>query len=270
MEKLEFGFLYEPSTESEVVLLFGALLPYIGRFLEKLGLGSSVLIDEWTENPTDCIMKIDGKEVRVEFELYSSNFIGRHDPKKCDLIVCWINNWENPPQNIKILELKEVHKKLVAQKGLRLIFEDRPKYLPRKFPYTKEEFMDALKNNVGKQDFKVFYDFIEEILKLESIQLQTGIGEKIPTLKIGFKKFGVFPLCIEANGKASIAYYNVNVKPPTPLLPRDLMEKIWKLLGTPKTRKGEIKKWHYIKASNSAELVKKLREVINVVLEAKK
>ena len=78
-----------------------------------------------------------------------------------------------------------------------------------------------------------------------------------------------FPICIEGNGKVSIAYYNVNVEPPTPLLPRNLMEKIWKLLDTPKTRKGEMKKWHYIKASNSAELVKN-SEIINVVLEAEK
>ena len=103
----------------------------------------------------------------MEFELYSGNFIGKHDPNKCDLIVCWINNWENPPQNIKILELKEVHKQLVAQKGLRLIFKDEQKHPDRKIPYTIKEFMDALKNNVGKQDFKIFYDFIEEIINLE-------------------------------------------------------------------------------------------------------
>jgi len=29
-----------------------------------------------------------------------------------------------------------------------------------------------------------------------------------------------------------------------------------------------MKKWHYIKASNSTELVKKLKEVISVLLEA--
>ena len=69
-------------------------------------------------------MKVNGKEIRVEFELCSSNFIGKHDPGKCDLIVCWINNWENPPQNIKILELKEVCKKLLAEKGLRFIIKD--------------------------------------------------------------------------------------------------------------------------------------------------
>jgi len=68
-------------------LLFGALMPYIGGFLKKLGLGSSFFIDEWTENPTDCLMKVDGKELRVEFELYSRNFVGAHDPEKCDLIM---------------------------------------------------------------------------------------------------------------------------------------------------------------------------------------
>jgi len=47
----------------------------------------------------------------------------------------------------------------------------------------------------------------------------------VSTLGIGFEKFGVFPICIEANGKASIAYYNVNAEPPAPLLPRNLMEK---------------------------------------------
>jgi hypothetical protein len=40
------------------------------------------------------------------------------------------------------------------------------------------------------------------------------------------------------------------------------------LLGAPKTKSGKMKKWHYIKASNSKELVEKLNQVINVVLEA--
>jgi len=79
MEESKFGFLYEPSTEAEVVLLFGLLMPYIGDFLKALGLGSRFFMDEWTENPTDCIIKVDGREVRVEFELHSSNFIGKHE-----------------------------------------------------------------------------------------------------------------------------------------------------------------------------------------------
>jgi hypothetical protein len=266
MEELKFGFSYEPSTEAEVVLLFGLLMPHIGDFLKGLGLGSRFFIDEWTENPTDCIMEVDGEEVRVEFELYSSNFMGKHDPEKCDLIVCWINNWENPPRNIKILELKAVCKKLVAEKGLRFI-KNGPK--PSDGAHTLEEFKERLKSEVEERDFEILSNFIEEIRKLDGVQLQTGKGDKISTLGIGSKKFGaVFPLWIEANGKAAIAYYNVNVKPPKLLLPADLTEKIWKSLGAPKTKGGEMKKWHHIKASNSTELVKKLKEVINILLEA--
>jgi len=265
MGELKFGCIYEPSIEAEVVLLFGLLMPYVSEFFEELGFGSSIFMDEWTENPTDCIMKVDGREIRVEFELCSSNFIGKHDPEKCDLIVCWINNWENPPRNIKILELKEVCKKLLAEKGLRFIIKEKPK---RKVPYTLEEFEEALKNKVEEQDFETIWNFIEDIRKLDGIQLQTGMGDKIPTLGIGFKKFGVFPLVIGADGKVSIAYYNVNVKPPKPLLPENLIENLWKLLGAPKTKSGKMKKWHYIKASNSKELVEKLNQVINVVLEA--
>jgi hypothetical protein len=39
-------------------------------------------------------------------------------------------------------------------------------------------------------------------------------------------------------------------------------------LGAPKTKDGEAKKWHYIKALNSAELVMKPKEVIDVLLKA--
>jgi len=130
--------------------------------------------------------------------------------------------------------------------------------------------MDALKNNIGERDFEIFRNFIDEISGLEGVQLKPGIGDKIPTLGIGLKKFDAYPIGIEAQGRVGIAYYNVNVKPPKPLLPEDLIVKIWKLLGAPKTRKGEMKKWHYIKASSSTELVKKLKEVINIMLESQK
>jgi len=267
MAESKSGFLYEPSTEDEVVLLFGLLMPHIGEFLKELGLGSRLFVDEWTENPTDCVIWVDGREVRVEFELYSSNSIGRHDPEKCDLIVCWINNWENPPQNIKILELRAVCKRIAADRGLRFIVEDKPKYPERKVPYTLEEFEETLKSKLDEQDFNILWGFIEELRRLDGVQLQTGIGEKIPTLGIGFRKYGCFPLGIGADGKAYIAYYNVNVKPPKPLLPPELRERIWMLLGAPKTKNGEAKKWHYIKAPNTTELVKKLKHVVDVLLK---
>jgi hypothetical protein len=45
MAESKSGFLYEPSTEDEVVLLFGLLMPHIGEFLKELGLGSRLFVE---------------------------------------------------------------------------------------------------------------------------------------------------------------------------------------------------------------------------------
>jgi hypothetical protein len=42
--------------------------------------------------------------VLIEFEYQSSNFHDHgHSPEDCDLIVCWIHDWEDCP--IEVLEL---------------------------------------------------------------------------------------------------------------------------------------------------------------------
>jgi hypothetical protein len=267
VEGPNFGFLYEPSKEDEVVMLFGLLMPHIGEFLEELGLGSRVFIDEWIESPTDCIMEVDGRKLRVEFELYSSNFIRRHDLKECDLIVCWMDNWKNPPGNVRILELKRVCERL-AERGLRFIIKGEPKHPERGTPYTLEEFKEALRSRVGERDFKMLWSFVDEVSKLDGIGLQTGMGKKVPTLGIIIKKLEVCPLVLEATGRAYIVYYNVNAKPPKPLIPENLAKRIWRMLGEPKTKTGKMKEWHYLEASDTAELVEKLKEVVRVLLEA--
>ena len=50
------------------------------------------------------------QNVEVEFE--SRNFLKHgHDPKKCDVIVCWVHNWPECPKEIEVVELrKEVEK----------------------------------------------------------------------------------------------------------------------------------------------------------------
>ena len=57
----------------------------------------------------DCIAENKkGKEVKIEFERKSSNFEAQdHDPKKCDYIVCWINDL-GALAPIKVIELKEL------------------------------------------------------------------------------------------------------------------------------------------------------------------
>ena len=271
--KGKFGFCYEPGSEAEVQLLFGALMPYMGELLEEQGLGSDCYVDEFTGAFPDCILQVGGRRVAVEFELYSSHFRDHgHDPEKCDAIVCWKHDWYSCPQRLKIFELHKLVSLVEEKYGIKVILQKRPKYLNREgVRWSIDEFMSKLKENLPNEDYIQLKNFIDELIDMrdKGVELQTGRGDKIPTLGIGSKRFGaVFPLWIGANGKAGIAYYNVNVKPPEPLLPADLAEKIWKMLGAPKTKGGEMKKWHYIEASNSTELVKKLKKTINILLEA--
>lgn len=45
--------------------------------------------------------------VRIEFEFESRNFLMHgHDPKGCDLIVCWTHNWESCP--VEVVELSKI------------------------------------------------------------------------------------------------------------------------------------------------------------------
>jgi hypothetical protein len=48
------------------------------------------------------------ERVRIEFEYESRNFrLHRHDPKGCDLIVCWIHNWPECPSTLEVIALKD-------------------------------------------------------------------------------------------------------------------------------------------------------------------
>jgi len=53
------------------------------------------------ESFPDSICLKDGKEVRVEFESRSINFkYHKHDPEKCEYIVCWFDDWADCPVNV--------------------------------------------------------------------------------------------------------------------------------------------------------------------------
>ena len=92
---------YAPVNEIGVVFLFGALCWQLGFVVHRI-------------NPDfpDCeaMRRVAGDKCqlsRIEFELESRNFRRhRHDPKKCDLIICWKHNWPQCP--IEVLELRKV------------------------------------------------------------------------------------------------------------------------------------------------------------------
>jgi hypothetical protein len=101
------GFLFEPTNEMGVVLLFGMLFWRLGFIIESAQIGYP-----------DCRAKLEvepgrWQDVGIEFELHSRHFLAhRHDPSRADFIVCWIHNWKGCPPNLQVIELREVVRKL--------------------------------------------------------------------------------------------------------------------------------------------------------------
>lgn len=54
----------------------------------------------------DAVLKYRGEEWRVEFEYLASNFLlHRHDPRMCDIIICWKNDF--PGSAMPILDISK-------------------------------------------------------------------------------------------------------------------------------------------------------------------
>jgi hypothetical protein len=89
-----------PMNELGVVLLFGMVAADMGFQVESL-----------QGKFPDCEAKREvapGKwqRSRIEFEYESKNFhLHGHDPKGCDVIVCWRHNWKECPAEIEVIEL---------------------------------------------------------------------------------------------------------------------------------------------------------------------
>lgn len=93
--KSEVLGMNDPDSEAAVVSLFSKIHRELGFPFIK------VIRNRFP----DCIaLDNEGKEIRIEFEEPSSRF--DHDPKGCDLIVCWEDDLRvlSP---VKVLELKE-------------------------------------------------------------------------------------------------------------------------------------------------------------------
>jgi hypothetical protein len=112
---LHFGNLtFEPTNEQGVVFLFGIVSKALGfDSIEYLG----------ADFP-DCEAKRrvgnrqQLQQVKIEFEFKSSNY--DHDPRGCDLIVCWEHNWKECPSSLEVIELKKVVRGLRDREEFRL------------------------------------------------------------------------------------------------------------------------------------------------------
>jgi hypothetical protein len=92
-----------PVNELGVMVLFGMVAAGLGLQVESV-----------QGKFPDCMAKrqvAPGKwqHLRIELEYESKNFkLHGHDPKGCDMIVCWRHNWKECPAEIEVVELSRL------------------------------------------------------------------------------------------------------------------------------------------------------------------
>ena len=98
------GVCRAPQTEQEAIILFGKLSQHLKMRIEYVG-----------KSFPDALIRVKERNKwttkAAEFELKSSQFkVHLRDMKrgkKCDMIICWKDDWEEKPQTLKVVELRK-------------------------------------------------------------------------------------------------------------------------------------------------------------------
>lgn len=92
--------VHAPTCENAVLFLFGAMANDLGFKVRRMqaAFPDCLAVRRVRENQWE--------DVKIELELMSRNFAAHgHDPKGCDLIVCWEHNWPECP--LEVVELRK-------------------------------------------------------------------------------------------------------------------------------------------------------------------
>ncbi|MEK6564181.1 MAG: hypothetical protein AABZ65_04035 [Candidatus Omnitrophota bacterium] len=100
------GLIFAPINEQGVVFLFSKVSKDLGIELEEIKQGFPDAIGR-VKTPKGFAKRT------IEFEFRSSNY--DHLPLKSNILVCWEHDWNQCPEDIQIIELKEVIKGLKTE-----------------------------------------------------------------------------------------------------------------------------------------------------------
>jgi hypothetical protein len=94
-----YPMIHGPINENGVLYLFGTVS-------ERLGFVVTLVQGAFPDCYAMRLVDVDRwQPVRIEFEYESRNFLRHmHDPKGCDIIVCWKHNWPECP--LEVIELR--------------------------------------------------------------------------------------------------------------------------------------------------------------------
>ncbi len=94
------GLIFGPLNENGVIFLFSKMHESLGIFIEAI---QPSYPDAKARRKTHR----GWEDVWIEFEYKSSSFkVHGHDPKECDIIVCWEHDWKDCP--LEVIELKKI------------------------------------------------------------------------------------------------------------------------------------------------------------------
>jgi hypothetical protein len=178
------GMQWQPDSEQEVVFLFGLLFQ---------SLPISLAIDEIRTAYPDCLARNTktGEPVRIEFELYGSNFRNHgHDDTLCDVVVCWRDDRGDWPETIRVIELEPI----LSKKLPLFILNDRPKREPRLWDKT-------LFDNHANEDVRRLIGLLQpKVESSENVRLLYNGRGKNPTCNVCLTPGDIKILWIWADG----------------------------------------------------------------------
>jgi predicted transport protein len=209
------GMMYSPLNEMGVVFLFGKVVEDLNMYIEEIKPGYP-----------DCIARrFVGKgweEIAIEFELNAKNFLQhKHDPKQCDILVCWENDWPDCPKEyqIEIIELKSLIKELPNRevrkptKGERTKDEEEKERIFLKFAndrakdlfYKVNDILLALDERVWRNFGEKYTSYYSPERVFTYLRMQkTGIrvlifnnGKKMESVRNQQPKWGIFRISNE-------------------------------------------------------------------------
>ena len=98
------GLIYGPLNENGVIFLFS-------KIHDRLGINIEAIQASFPDAKGRRKVSKGWEDVWIEFEFKSSQFKAHnHDPKECDIIVCWEHDWKDCP--LEVIELRSEISKL--------------------------------------------------------------------------------------------------------------------------------------------------------------
>lgn len=173
------GLVYAPLNENGVIYLFGKVTEDLHMYIEEIKPGFP-----------DCIARrFTGKgweRIRVEFEFKSSNFKTHdHDPKECDMVICWENDWKDCP-----IEVIELHSAIQDMKNFPI---KRPGKTSDEPDLNKT--LDALFARANtQQPTRIWWEQIYKKLQEHDGDIWLNIGKKYVGLYSPERSFASFKL----------------------------------------------------------------------------